>query len=55
MEYDVQGRHAFRFILAPEELTGVLEPPPLGVGNAHVPAGYREKPKAAFLEPYRQL
>ena len=55
MEYDVKGWHAFRFILTPEELTRVVEPFHLVVDNAHVPAGYRETPKAEFLEPYRQL
>lgn len=55
MEYDVKGWHTFRFILTPKELTRVLEPFHLVVDNAHVPAGYRETPKAEFLEPYRQL
>ena len=55
MEYDVKGWHAFRFILTPEELTRGLEPFHLVVDNAHVSAGYRETPKAEFLEPYRQL
>lgn len=55
MEYDVKGWHTFRFILTPEELAGVLEPFHLVVDNAHVPTGYRETPKAEFLEPCRQL
>ena len=55
MEYDVKGWYTFRFILTPEELTGVLEPFHLVVDNAHVPADYRETPKAEFLGSCRQL
>ena len=55
MEYDVKGWLSFRFILMPEELASVLEPFHLVVDNAHVPAGYRETPKAELLESYRQL
>lgn len=55
MEYMPKGWLFFRFLLTPEELSKVLRPFHLVEFNRHVPVGYRETPREAFLATYRQL
>lgn len=55
MEYTPKSWHFFHFLLTPEELFKVLEPFHLVEFNRHVPMGYRETPREAFLTTYRQL
>lgn len=50
-----KGWRFFRFLITPEELSKVLMPFHLVEFNRHVPAGYRETPREAFLAAYRRL
>lgn len=55
MKYLIDGWHKFSFLLAPEELRNLLKGYHLIIGNAHVPAGYRESSLEEYLAAYSRL